>query len=83
MRNMSLSCETLQISHSQLQQFCPQLVLFTAVLSARHLVCPLILCLTVQVLRGLADEGSDKVCQVGAAATKREDVILLLLLGVR
>lgn len=78
-----LNTELWNISHSQLQQFCPQLVLFTPVLSTHHLVYALILCLTVQVLPGLVDERSDKVCQLGAAATKREDVILLLLLGVR
>lgn len=64
--------------HSQLQKFCLQLIFF--IWSARHAISALT---ALEVFPNLLDKRSDKVYQAGAAATKGEDVILLLLLAVR
>lgn len=75
----------LHSSHSQLQQFAPQLVLLNLVLLARYSVISVLHVLPALqgVLSRLQDEGLDEGRQVGAAATEREDVVLLLLLGER
>ena len=80
---MYFHCETFQISPSQLQKFRAQLVFFIGVLPDRQLVGALAQLVAHQVLFDLEDKGSDKGRQVGAAAAEREDVVLLLLLGVR
>lgn len=70
--------------HSQLQKFCPQLILFILPLSAHSPVCSLALHLIIQqVMPDFLNKRSDEIYHVSAAPAKRKDIILLLLLGVR
>lgn len=82
--NVSLNWKTPFLFHSQLQKFCPQLILFILPLSAHSPVCSLALHLIIrQVMSDFLNKRSDEIYHVSAATAKRKDVILLLLLGVR